>query len=120
MVGTKWAGSPAVGTGAVAQSIDGGQSFRDSATAYVPLTLTAVACPSAAGCVAVGGDTVARLALLQPKRHRTTAPSPGGSAGSAPHQVETPRVTRKPGDDNRRIPSQKGCTPVDSEVPDEQ
>ena len=78
MVGTDWAGSPAVGTGAVAQSIDAGQSFQDSATAYVPLTLTAVACPSSAGCVAVGGDTVARLALLQPKRHRTTAPSPGG------------------------------------------
>ena len=88
MVGTDWAGSPAVGTGAVAQSIDAGQSFQDSATAYVPLTLTAVACPSSAGCVAVGGDTVARLALLQPKRHRTTAPSPGGSAASAPPQVE--------------------------------
>ena len=69
MVGTKWAGSPAVGTGAVAQSIDGGSTFQSSATAYIPITLTAVACPSAAGCVAVGGDTVARLALLQPKRH---------------------------------------------------
>jgi photosystem II stability/assembly factor-like uncharacterized protein len=79
MVGTKWIGLPAVGRGAVAQSIDAGLSFRDSATAYIPITLTAVACPTARGCVAVGGDTVARLTLLQPKRRPTPAPAyPGG------------------------------------------
>ncbi len=75
MVGTKWVGLPAVGTGAVAQSIDAGLTFRDSATAYTPITLTAVACPTAAGCVAVGGDTVARLTLLQPKRRPAPATS---------------------------------------------
>jgi photosystem II stability/assembly factor-like uncharacterized protein len=77
MVGTKWVGFPAVGTGAVAQSIDAGLTFQVSAAAYVPITLTAVACPSTAGCVAVGGDTVARLTLRQPKRH----PQAGGSQG---------------------------------------
>ena len=76
MVGTKWVGFPAVGTGAVAQSIDAGGTFRSSATAYVPITLTAVVCPSTVACVAVGGDTVARVALLQPKRHATPAGSP--------------------------------------------
>jgi photosystem II stability/assembly factor-like uncharacterized protein len=69
MVGTKWVGFPAVGAGAVAQSIDSGLTFQDSATSYIPITLTAVACPSAAGCVAVGGHTVARLTLVQPNRH---------------------------------------------------
>jgi hypothetical protein len=73
MVGTKWVGFPAVGAGAVAQTIDAGVTFHDSATSYIPITLTAVACPSVAGCVAVGGHTVARLALVQPKRH------PGGT-----------------------------------------
>ena len=31
--------------------------------AYTPLTLTALACPSAEHCIAVGGDTLARIAL---------------------------------------------------------
>jgi hypothetical protein len=75
MVGTKWAGFPAVGAGAVALSTNAGGTFRSSATAYIPITLTAVSCPPTAGCVAVGGDTVARLALLQPKRH----PEPAGA-----------------------------------------
>jgi hypothetical protein len=69
MVGTKWVGFPAVGTGAVAQSVDAGITFRVSATSYIPITLTAVACPSTARCVAVGGHTVARLTLVQPRRH---------------------------------------------------
>ncbi len=78
MVGTKWIGFPAVGAGAVAQSIDAGLTFRDSSTSYIPITLTAVACPSAAGCVAVGGHTVARLTLVQPKRR----PAVTGSRGA--------------------------------------
>lgn len=80
VVGTKWVGFPAVATGAVAQSTDSGLTFRSSATAYAPLTLTAVACPSASGCIAVGGDTVARLTLLQPTRH----PVPRRSHGAPP------------------------------------
>lgn len=68
MVGTKWAGSPAVGTGAVAQSADGGVTFKASSGAYIPITLTALSCPSSVGCVAVGGDTVARLTLVRPPR----------------------------------------------------
>ena len=83
MVGTDWFGFPAVGTGAVAQSIDGGLTFRASKTAYAPITLTALSCPSASGCIAVGGDTVARLTLLQPKRH----PAPGRSEGTAPQEL---------------------------------
>ena len=69
MVGTTWVGSPAVGTGGVAESTDAGLTFRSATTSYVPITLTAVACPSVSGCIAVGGNTVARLTLLRPPRH---------------------------------------------------
>jgi photosystem II stability/assembly factor-like uncharacterized protein len=87
MVGTKWSGHPAVGTGAVAQSHDGGLSFSASKTAYTPLTLTALACFSTRACVAVGGDTVARLMLARVKPHHPSssttsvgdAPRPGSS-----------------------------------------
>jgi hypothetical protein len=63
VVGTRWVGHPAVGTGAVAHSSDGGVSFTPSTAAYVPLTLTALSCPSALTCLAVGGDITARIAL---------------------------------------------------------
>jgi hypothetical protein len=69
MVGTTWTGFPAVGTGGVAESTDAGLTFLSSPTSYVPITLTAVDCPSASGCIAVGGDTVARLTLLHPAKH---------------------------------------------------
>ena len=69
MVGTTWVGFPAVGTGGVAESTDAGLTFRSSPTSYVPITLTAVACPSVSRCIAVGGNTVARLTLLRPPRH---------------------------------------------------
>ena len=82
MVGTEWFGLPALGVGAVAQSIDGGLTFRASKAAYAPITLTAVSCPSASGCIAVGGDTVARLTLLQPKR----PPASSRSDGTAPQE----------------------------------
>jgi hypothetical protein len=88
MVGTKWVGHPAVGTGAVAQSRDGGGSFVASTTSYTPLPLTALACPTAQRCVAVGGDTVARVTLAQARRRshrpRTTTPSarPNGLRGA--------------------------------------
>lgn len=67
LVGTKWVGTPVIGTGAVAESKDAGATFTPSATAYTPLTLTAVACPTAVACVAVGGDTVARITLPLPR-----------------------------------------------------
>jgi photosystem II stability/assembly factor-like uncharacterized protein len=68
MVGTNWVGFPAIATGAVAQSTDGGRSFHLSTAAYVPLTLSAVDCPNGDRCLAVGGGTVARLRLLPPRR----------------------------------------------------
>jgi photosystem II stability/assembly factor-like uncharacterized protein len=77
MVGTRWFGFPAIATGAVAQSLDGGQTFRISPTAYTPITLTAVSCPTTTGCVAVGEDTVARLTLLRPKPPPVPSRSPG-------------------------------------------
>jgi hypothetical protein len=80
MVGTDWAGNPAVGTGAVAQSHDGGQTFTPSSSAYVPLTLTALSCPTAAACIAVGGDTLARVSLHPPPTHPTRTPTTSGSA----------------------------------------
>ena len=78
MVGTKWVDRPAVGTGAVAQSRNGGTSFVASTTSYTPLPLTALACPTPRRCVAVGGDTVARVTLARATRvrsPRTTTPS---------------------------------------------
>ena len=66
--GDDWFGCPAVGQAAL-QSIDAGTTFRSSPTSYVPLTLTSVDCPSTSGCIAVGGNTVARLTLLRPPRH---------------------------------------------------
>jgi photosystem II stability/assembly factor-like uncharacterized protein len=62
-VGTDWVGTPAVGTGAVARSSDGGSSFTAVRTEYTPVALTALACPTPGNCVAVGGDTVARITL---------------------------------------------------------
>jgi photosystem II stability/assembly factor-like uncharacterized protein len=64
MVGTQWVNGTAVGIGGVARSENGGAKFVKSTTAYTPLTLTALACPTSVACVAVGGDTVARIDLL--------------------------------------------------------
>lgn len=70
MVGTLWKGNPAVANGAVAESFDTGATFRPSSAAYTPLTLTALSCPTVATCIAVGGDTVARVSLkAPPPRH---------------------------------------------------
>ncbi len=66
IVGTNWSGQPALGTGAVARTSDGGSTYTALRTAYVPLTLTAVACPGAAQCLAVGGDSTARITLPAP------------------------------------------------------
>jgi hypothetical protein len=77
MVGTFWYGLPAVGVGAVAQSIDAGTTFKSSPTSYIPLTLTGVACPSTSTCIAVGGHTVARITLLHAKRHVAPTETPG-------------------------------------------
>ncbi len=80
MVGTTWVGSPAVGTGAVAQSHDGGQTFAPSSAAYVPLTLAALSCPTAAACIAVGGETLARVSLQPPANTRAHKPTTDSSA----------------------------------------
>jgi photosystem II stability/assembly factor-like uncharacterized protein len=77
MVGTKWVSHTSVGVGGVAQSVDGGDRFTASSTDYTPLTLTAVTCPSLHTCIAVGGDTVARIDMTgAPNRafgsHRST------------------------------------------------
>jgi len=78
IAGTKWVGLPAIGTGAVAQSLNGGLTFRASSSAYVPITLTALSCPDTTACVAVGGDTVARITLIAPK----AVPVPSRTHGS--------------------------------------
>jgi photosystem II stability/assembly factor-like uncharacterized protein len=69
MVGTRWAGTPPVGTGAVAQSADSGATFKASSAAYIPIPLTALSCPTPVGCVAVGGDTVARVTVVAAQPH---------------------------------------------------
>jgi hypothetical protein len=72
MVGTRWVGQPAtVGSGAVAVSGDAGSTFAATSTAYTPLTLTALTCPTELSCLAVGGNTVARITL-----HVAPAPAP--------------------------------------------
>jgi photosystem II stability/assembly factor-like uncharacterized protein len=68
MVGTKWIGHPAIGSGGVAQSRDGGRSFTAATTEYTPLPLTALACPGVRACVGVGGDTLARITLVRARR----------------------------------------------------
>jgi len=83
MVGTNWMGNPAVATGAVAQSRDGGSTFAGPSMAYVPLTLRALDCPHAVRCLAAGGATLARITLVKPVVHTgtrssTTARTAGG------------------------------------------
>ena len=77
MVGTIWEGNPAVGTGGVAQSGDAGATFSLSSAAYVPLTLTALSCPTAATCFAAGGDSLARITVAPLVPHH-----PRGSQGT--------------------------------------
>ncbi len=67
MVGTKWVGTPPIGMGGVAQSRDSGASFTASTTEYTPLPLTALDCPTTKGCIAVGGNTLARIVLTRTK-----------------------------------------------------
>jgi photosystem II stability/assembly factor-like uncharacterized protein len=66
IVGTNWVGQPAIGSGGVAHSADGGVTYGVSKSAYVPLTLTALDCPTSTACIAVGGNTVARISLPPP------------------------------------------------------
>jgi photosystem II stability/assembly factor-like uncharacterized protein len=68
VVGTRWAGQPPVGTGAVDQSRDGGTQFVTSSAAYIPVPLMALSCPTSSACVFVGGQTVGQLKLLSPSR----------------------------------------------------
>ncbi len=75
MVGTKWVGTPSVGTGGVAQSRDSGTSFVASRTEYTPLPLTALACPTRRACIGVGGDTLARIVLGTPKAPGSVTPT---------------------------------------------
>jgi photosystem II stability/assembly factor-like uncharacterized protein len=84
VVGTNWSGTPAIGTGAVARSTDGGATFAASATEYTPLALTSLSCPTAQRCVAVGGNTVARMTLP------STGSSSTGSSDTAGGRSHTP------------------------------
>jgi photosystem II stability/assembly factor-like uncharacterized protein len=75
MVGTHWTGKPPIGAGAVARSRDDGRSFTAAVSAYTPLSLTALACPAATGCIAVGGNTIATIALTGTTK-QTGLPTP--------------------------------------------
>jgi hypothetical protein len=63
LVGVDWEQNTTLGSGAGAMSHDGGTTFTSARTAYTPLALTALDCPTAGICLAAGGDTVARLTL---------------------------------------------------------
>jgi len=77
MVGTYWVGYPAAAAGAVAQSGDGGATFRLSEAAYIPTTLAGLSCPDTTVCVAVGGRTVARITLVTPRPAPRATSTPG-------------------------------------------
>lgn len=63
-VGTVWAPTnPPSPLAAVVTTTDGGTTWKTPATAYVPTGLVAVDCPDTSGCVAAGGDIVARMLL---------------------------------------------------------
>ena len=84
VVGTKWVGHPAIGTGGVAQSRNGGNSFTAATTEYTPLPLTSLACPNVRACIGVGGDTLARIALTKTRvgaatTSNTATTRPGGA-----------------------------------------
>jgi photosystem II stability/assembly factor-like uncharacterized protein len=74
VVGTQWVNHTSVGIGGVATSENAGAQFTAARTVYTPLSLIAVTCPTASSCIAVGGDTVARIALprkiVAVRRHR--------------------------------------------------
>ena len=53
--------------------------------------LTAVACPSTASCIAVGGDTVAQFTLLHPRRPARTQPKPARPRSSKKSLVTEPK-----------------------------
>jgi photosystem II stability/assembly factor-like uncharacterized protein len=91
MVGTRWIGEPPVGTGAVAQRHDGKAAFSASTTAYTPLPLTALACPSVRRCIAVGGDTLARISLTGTGTGKGTGP--GRSPTTTVSQTHLPSHT---------------------------
>ena len=46
-----------------------------SSAAYVPLTLAALSCPTTAACIAVGGDTLARITLQPPATTHARTPT---------------------------------------------
>ena len=96
MVGTTWAGFPAVGTGGVAESTDAGLTFRELSDVLRPHH------PDRGG-LPVG---------LRVRRRR------GGHRGQAhappPGQTRTSVLTERWLPVRRRIPGQRGDTPVDS------
>jgi photosystem II stability/assembly factor-like uncharacterized protein len=95
MVGTKWIGNPAVGTGAVVQRRTSNGAFTASRTEYTPLPLTALACPRPQRCVAVGGDTVARIALTGTVTQSTSGPSRRSRSTPAPPTHLPPLIGRR-------------------------
>ena len=93
MVGTVWKGTPAVGTGGVAQSGDAGATFQLSSAAYVPLTLAALSCPTTTTCVAASRDSSARITVARPQ----APPAPKSSGGwNLGHPLTPPSLVRDP------------------------
>jgi photosystem II stability/assembly factor-like uncharacterized protein len=64
IVGTVWIPvSPPTPVGGVITSSDGGMTWRPAKLQYVPESMVAVDCASAAGCVAAGTNVLAHVAL---------------------------------------------------------
>jgi photosystem II stability/assembly factor-like uncharacterized protein len=69
VVGTAWTfTNPSNVVGAMANTLDGGRTWRSTPHDPLPAGLDGVACPTVGDCVAVGGDELARVAV--PTRRR--------------------------------------------------
>ena len=84
MVGTNWVGNPAIGMGGVAQIRNGAGSFTAATTEYTPLPLTALDCATPKGCIAVGGNTLARIVLTKAKHGASVTPNTPASGVHRP------------------------------------
>ena len=72
IVGTVWIPvSPPTPVGGVITSSDGGRTWRPAKLQYVPESMAAVDCASAADCVAAGTNVLAHVALPVKKQRRS-------------------------------------------------
>jgi photosystem II stability/assembly factor-like uncharacterized protein len=81
VVGTDWVGKdPARPTAAIRATLNGGRSWRPARLRYVPVGMSAVACPVPDHCLAAGGNVLVQVAL--PVRPSPSRPRRAGIPGA--------------------------------------